>query len=29
VIGTDSISYALAEMSGDVLLFPITEIEIH
>ena len=29
VIGTDSISYALAEMSGDVLLYPITEIEIH
>ena len=29
VIGTDSISYALAEMSGDVLLYPISEIEIH
>lgn len=28
VIGTDSISYALAEMSGDVHLYPITEIEI-
>lgn len=29
VIGTDCISYALAEMSGDVLLYAITEIEIH
>ena len=29
VIGTDSISYALAQMSGDVLLFPVTEIDIH
>ena len=29
VIGTDSISYALAEMSGEVLLYPITGIEIH
>ena len=29
VIGMDSITYALAEMSGDVLLYPVTEIEIH
>ena len=29
VIGMDSITYALAEMSGDVLLYPFTEIEIH
>ena len=28
VIGEDSISYALAEMSGDVILFPITQIDI-
>ena len=28
VIGEDSISYALAEMSGDVLLFPVTQIDI-
>jgi ABC-type thiamin/hydroxymethylpyrimidine transport system permease subunit len=27
VIGEDSISYALAEMSGDVILFPITRID--
>lgn len=29
VIGMDSITYALSEMSGDVLLYPVTEIEIH
>jgi ABC-type thiamin/hydroxymethylpyrimidine transport system permease subunit len=29
VIGESSISYALAEMSGDVQLYPITQIEIH
>lgn len=28
VIGEDSISYALAEMSGDAILFPVTEINI-
>jgi len=28
VIGEDSISYALAEMSGDVILFPVTQIDI-
>ncbi len=28
VIGEDSISYALAKMSGDVILFPVTQIDI-
>jgi hypothetical protein len=28
VIGEDSISYALAEMSGNVILFPVTEIDV-
>ena len=28
VIGEDSISYALAKMSGDVVLFPVTQIDI-